>query len=86
MATGTPVIASAVGGIRDALTSGETGLLIPPNDLRALATAMQTLALDPLLRRNLGVQAKVVADSRYRASSVIPRLEQLYTNILGARA
>ncbi len=86
MATGTPVIASAVGGIRDALTSGETGLLIPPNDVSALETAMRTLALDPSLRRNLGVRAQVVADSRYRASSVIPRLEQLYTNILGARA
>ena len=44
MAVGVPVIASAVGGVPEMIVDGDNGLLTPPNDSRALGTAIHTLA------------------------------------------
>ncbi len=44
---GLPVIASDVGGTRETMQPGVTGLLVPPRDVEALAEAMRTLAGDP---------------------------------------
>ncbi|MFL5918618.1 MAG: glycosyltransferase, partial [Gaiellaceae bacterium] len=43
MAHGRPVVASAVGGLRDLVVDGETGLLVPPGDVRALREALTRL-------------------------------------------
>ena len=50
MALGTPVIASDIAGIHEALDNGQCGLLVPPRDVEALATAIKTLLSDPELR------------------------------------
>jgi glycosyltransferase involved in cell wall biosynthesis len=55
---GVPIIATAVGGVPDLITHGENGLLVPPRDATALATAMAQLALDPDLRRRLANSAQ----------------------------
>jgi glycosyltransferase involved in cell wall biosynthesis len=52
-AAGTPVVATDVGGVGDAL--GERGLLVPPGDAGAAAAALDRLAREPLLRRRLVV-------------------------------
>jgi glycosyltransferase involved in cell wall biosynthesis len=54
MAHGRPVVASAVGGLRDLVVDGETGLLVPPGDVRALRAALERLLGDAELRRRLG--------------------------------
>jgi glycosyltransferase involved in cell wall biosynthesis len=54
MAHGRPVVASAVGGLRDLVVDGETGLLVPPGDVAALRTALERLLGDAELRRRLG--------------------------------
>jgi len=41
-------------GCREAVVAGETGLLVPPRDVRALAQAIAILAGDPKLRRRMG--------------------------------
>ena len=52
MASGTPVIASRVGGLVDTVTDGENGWLVPPGDAAALASALdRVLADDDLLAR-----------------------------------
>jgi D-inositol-3-phosphate glycosyltransferase len=53
LACGTPVIASAVGGLREVIRDGENGLLIPSADPAALALALRRLG-DGRLRRRLG--------------------------------
>jgi glycosyltransferase involved in cell wall biosynthesis len=58
MAHGRPVVAAAVGGLRDLVVDGETGLLVPPGDVPALRAALERLLADPQLRRRLGTAAR----------------------------
>jgi phosphatidylinositol alpha 1,6-mannosyltransferase len=52
-ASGVPVVATAVGGVPDALRGGESGLLVPPRDAGAVAAALERLAAEPELRQRL---------------------------------
>lgn len=54
MAYGRPVVASAVGGLVDAVEDGVTGLLVPPRDPAALRSALERLLADPDLRDRIG--------------------------------
>ncbi len=58
MAHGRAVVASDVGGLRDLVVDGETGLLVPPRDAGALRSALGRLLADPELRRRLGTNAR----------------------------
>jgi glycosyltransferase involved in cell wall biosynthesis len=53
MASGLPIVASDVGGIRAATGDGEAALIVPPGDAEALANGVRKLADDPALRRRL---------------------------------
>jgi glycosyltransferase involved in cell wall biosynthesis len=54
MAHGRPVVATGVGGLRDLVVDGETGLVVPTRDPVALRAALDRLLGDPGLRRRLG--------------------------------
>jgi glycosyltransferase involved in cell wall biosynthesis len=82
MAAGCPVIASCTGGLCDIVVDGETGLLVPPGDPVALRAAITKLCASPELRERMG-QAGQRKVAEYRASSVVPRFEQVYRAILG---
>jgi glycogen(starch) synthase len=58
MAHGRAVVASDVGGLRDLVVDGETGLLVPPRDVAALRAALERLLGDDGLRRKLGAAAR----------------------------
>lgn len=58
MAHGRAVVATAVGGLPDMVVDGETGLLVPPRDPRALRAAIDRLLADDELRRRLGAAAR----------------------------
>jgi len=81
MSMGKPIIASRIGGLSDIVIDGETGFLIPPGDPRALREAMQCLLDDPARRERMGNMAKqrVV---EFQAKSVVPRIEQVYHELL----
>ena len=61
MAYGRPVVATAVGGLRDAVDDGETGVLVEPNDPPALRRALAALLADPAQRARLGAAARQAA-------------------------
>jgi glycosyltransferase involved in cell wall biosynthesis len=69
MAYGRPVVASAVGGLVDAVEDGVTGLLVPSRDPTALRAAIQRLLGDADLRDRLGSAARVIARERFSWSS-----------------
>jgi glycosyltransferase involved in cell wall biosynthesis len=65
MAYGRPVVASAVGGLLDAVEDGITGVLVPPRDPRALREALERMLDDPALRARLGEAARRRAEERF---------------------
>lgn len=81
MFTGLPVVASRIGGLTDLVLDGETGFLVPPGDSSALQQAMEKLLGQPDLRRQMGRAAQCKA-LEFRASAVVPRIEQVYEQLL----
>jgi glycosyltransferase involved in cell wall biosynthesis len=71
MAYGKPVVASAVGGLLDLVVDGETGLLVPPRDPRALRSALERLLGDRDLRRRLGSAARERARNSFSWPAVV---------------
>lgn len=78
MATGVPVVASAVGGTPDLLDHGQCGVLVPPNDTAALAAAFGDLLETPERRRALARAARARVEERYSEETVARRYERLY--------
>jgi len=70
MAHGRPVVASSVGGLRDLVVDGETGLLVPPRDPAALRRALEQLLGDADLRRRLGTAGRERARARFSWDAV----------------
>jgi glycosyltransferase involved in cell wall biosynthesis len=64
-AFGRPVIATAVGGLPDAVEEGVTGLLVPPADPPALARALVKLLSDPDEALHMGAMGRAAAEERY---------------------
>lgn len=85
MAAGRAVVASAVGGIPEALRDGENGLLVPPRDAQALADALARVLADDALRDRLGHAARATIRQRYATEAVCNRLAAIYNDLAGAR-
>jgi len=79
MATGRAVISTTVGGIPDLVKDGVSGLLVPPNDVRALARAMQLLIDDPQLCQTLGSNGRQeIGKQQYQRDYHIQQLLEEY--------
>jgi len=82
MAAGLPVVASRVGGLAESVVDGETGLLVPPEDPEALATAMSALLRDPDRRARLGAAGARRVAERYSADAMAAANLALYRELL----
>ena len=65
MALGTPVVASDIAGIHEALDDGRCGLLVPSRDIQALANAIQTMLSDAEKRRLFADRARKRAEEKF---------------------
>lgn len=83
-ACGRPVLASAVGGLRETVLDGITGVLVPPRAPRQLAAAARVLLADPKLRARLGSAAAVHA-AQFSWSRIATQTIQAYLSVLPAR-
>ena len=79
-----PGVATDVGGVREVVTD-RTGILVPPDDVEALAGGMERLAGDPDLRKGMGARARERAISRYSAERLVGDIDSLYRGLLDAR-
>ncbi|MEP6893344.1 MAG: glycosyltransferase, partial [Gaiellaceae bacterium] len=86
MAYARPVIATAVGGLPDAVVDGETGLLVPPGDVPALRSALERLLGDAALRDRLGANARRFAEARLGLDAAALATVELYEEAIGRRA
>jgi glycosyltransferase involved in cell wall biosynthesis len=85
MAYGRPVVASAVGGLLDLVVDGETGLLVPPGDVRALRAALERLLGDADLRRRLGSAARRRVAERFSWAAPTEATLAAYADVLARR-
>lgn len=74
LTSGLPVVTTTVGALPEAVTDGETGWIVPPDDPAALADALRTLAADRTLLSRLSVQAAAVGAERFSAQVNYGRL------------
>ena len=77
-ASGTPVIASRIGSLAEAVEEGETGLLVPPGDARALAAAFAWAAQHPSEMSAMGGNARRRYEERYRGAHHLSALMGVY--------
>ena len=78
LASGTPLVATAVGGIPSVVCDGRTGLLVPEKDVWALEAAIERLIADPAARAAIGEAARADAVGLRTWDRVAERLEQVY--------
>jgi glycosyltransferase involved in cell wall biosynthesis len=82
MASGIPVIASAVGGLREAVEDGRSGILVAPGDARALADGISRLAASPELRAAMGAAGRAAALAHFSLETMAARTLELYRECL----
>jgi N-acetyl-alpha-D-glucosaminyl L-malate synthase BshA len=82
MNCGVPVIGSAVGGMPEVITHGETGYLFPVGDIASMAAHALALLTDPARLELFSIQAKRRAEQNFNADEIIPRYEAFYEEIL----
>jgi len=80
MASGTPVVASNVGGLRFTVEDGRSGYLVPHSDPEALANGLQRILTDDALRHRLGEGAITCAD-RFSWETVGERIQRMYVRL-----
>jgi glycosyltransferase involved in cell wall biosynthesis len=99
MACGTPVVATAVGGIPEVVVPGETGLLVPlpgpvsqtfePGDpaglSRSLAEAINRLMRDPALRARMGQAGRRRVEEHFSWSAIARKTADLYASLARGR-
>jgi glycosyltransferase involved in cell wall biosynthesis len=77
-AVGIPVVASAVGGLVEAVKDGETGLLVPARDPAALASAVARVFRDGDLRRKLGEAGRAHVRERFSVKTMVEGSRSVY--------
>ncbi|HUN58576.1 MAG TPA: glycosyltransferase family 4 protein, partial [Candidatus Binataceae bacterium] len=82
MSCGLPVVASAVGGLRDLVQNRVTGLLVPPADPSALAGAIVELIAAPELLTAMGAAGRTCVTDSYSATAMAQRTLALYRDCL----
>ena len=82
MACGTPVVASAVGGMLDTVTDGVTGVLVPPRDPAAVATAVRRVVGEPGALARLGQAGARAVAAGYSWDHVAKATESVYRDVV----
>jgi len=83
LAAGAPVVATDVGGNREAIVAGESGLLVAPEDVRGLGRAIKTVLCDEPLRRRMSEAARRQAQ-RFSLDRMLDETRRLYLEVLGS--
>lgn len=86
MASGLPVVASRTGGNPELIVDGINGMLVPPGDRSALASAIAAYLRDPRIRDSHGRESRVRAESRFSVKTMVENYRRLYESAQGLQA
>jgi len=78
MAANKPIVATAVGGTKEAIIHGHSGLLVPPKDHEALVEAILSILKDPNLKTYLAKNAYLRFSENFTIEKMILKYEELY--------
>jgi glycosyltransferase involved in cell wall biosynthesis len=84
MACHVPILSTAVHGIRDLLTTGTDGWLIPPGNTQAISEGLQHVLADPGLTQAMATRARTRVAAHYDAAILLPRHAALAVSIAAA--
>jgi glycosyltransferase involved in cell wall biosynthesis len=84
MSCGLPVVSTPVGSIAEIVDNEVTGLLVAPQDIGALYTALTRLVDDVALRARLGAAARKTAQARFNEATMLERMEQVFGSVIAA--
>lgn len=82
MALGRPVVTTSAGGSAEIVVDGSSGLVVPPNDARALADAVERVLRDPALARRLAEQGERRVREQFSLDAMLRSFDQLYRSEL----
>jgi glycosyltransferase involved in cell wall biosynthesis len=82
MATGLPVVATAVGGTPEVVVDGETGLLVPPGDPMALAAALEALLANPVMATAFGQAGRARVEAHFGEGLMLREVEALLDRLV----
>jgi len=82
---GRPLVATDVPGCRDVAVDGETGLLVPVDDAKALASAIETLVHDPALRAKLGQAGRRRVEKLFSSTAIGTEISAIYRDMAELR-
>jgi len=82
MSAGKPVVATAVGGVPEVVADGQTGLLVEPEDPKALAAAVRSLLDDPERAREFGDQGRRRAAQLFDLRLMLERTRAVYADLI----
>jgi len=82
---GKPAVAFAVDGTPEVVLDGQTGLLVPLNDVQALADGIVRLGRDASLRERLGAAGRQLCLERFDWRVMVQRIEQVYLELAAAK-
>jgi N-acetyl-alpha-D-glucosaminyl L-malate synthase BshA len=83
MACEVPVVASRVGGLHEVVQDGETGFLLPPDDLDGMAAKGVELLTDGELHRRFAAAGRRTVAEKFCADRVVPMYEAYYRRLTG---
>jgi glycosyltransferase involved in cell wall biosynthesis len=81
-ACGLPAIATPIGAIAEAVRDGKTGLLVPPRDVKALASALSYLMTHHELRGHMGRAAREYAHKHFGIDRMLDAMESVFTSVV----
>ena len=84
-AAGVPVVGTTAGGIPEIIEEGRTGLLCPPGDASALATALASVLADPEAARAMGRRARERVESRFSVDAMVDGNLEVYREAVRRR-
>jgi len=84
MSAGKAVVAANIGGLRDLVVGGKTGLLVHPNSPEELAKAMQYLLDNPTVATEMGMRGRERFLEKYQADVVVKEIERIYSEVIAA--